>query len=251
MGDRSIGCDHCNKEGDFNVAFSFAFQPICDINTSSIFAYEALVRGKGGQPANTVLSQLNDENRYFFDQAIRTKAIKTAVELGIDCKLSINFFPNAIYNPETCIRATLKACEKYRLPLEQIIFEMTETEKVKDQNHLKNIVDFYRKKGFLTAIDDFGAGYSGLNLVVDWLPNIIKLDMHLIRNIDSHPVRQYLVKAIVDFAKNVDITIIAEGIETHQEFTTLREIGIHLFQGYYLAKPAFEQLPNIDFELLK
>lgn len=243
----SNGCGNkCQMTPGTEMDFSIAFQPIVNLKTKAVFGYEALVRGINNEPASFILEQLNDDNRYAFDQAIRVKAIEKAVELGVDSVLSINFFPNAVYQPETCIRTTLQACEKSGFPTNKVMFEVTESEQIQDHEHLKNIFDYYNSTGFITAIDDFGAGFSGLNLISDWQPNIVKLDMNLIRNINEDSTRQFLVESVVGFAHKVGIDIISEGIETELELETLRAMGIDLFQGYLFAKPAFEELPRVD-----
>ncbi len=244
--DLAKGCSQCIDARGEKIDFSMAFQPIVDLKQKRIFGYEALVRGPNNEPASFILDKLNDKNRYYFDQAIRVKAIKTAVALNLDSMLSINFFPNAVYQPETCIRTTLDACEEFGFPIERVMFEVTESEKIEDHQHLKNIFEYYNKKGFTTAIDDFGAGFSGLNLISDWQPNIVKLDMNLIRNIDKDITRQHLVTAVVDFTFKVGIEIIAEGVETREELDTLKNMRINLFQGYYFARPGFETLPEVD-----
>src|SRR5690606_15259672 len=98
----------------------------------------------------------------------------------------------------------------------------------------------YKEFGLLTAIDDFGAGYSGLNLLADFQPDIIKLDMLLTRNIDSDRVRRSIVAGILTVCRELDIMVIAEGIETDAEYATLREMGVAYFQGYLFARPVFQ-----------
>lgn len=156
-------------------------KPIVNTATREVFAYEALVRGLNNESAEHVSQQVNDNNRYRFDQACRVKAVKIAAELGTPCFLSINFLPNAVYRPDLCIRATLAAAEKYAFPIERIIFEITEREKVDDHEHLQKIVDCYKSLGFKTAIDNFGAGYAGLNFLANIRTDLVKLDMALIR----------------------------------------------------------------------
>lgn len=229
------------------IDFSMAFQPIVDIRSREVFAYEALVRGLDGSGAAHVLGQVCDENRYQFDQACRVKAVRLAAKLGISCYVSINFLPNAVYEPATCIRATLEAAQTYNFPTQRVIFEITENERVVDKEHLKRIVKEYRRHGFKTSIDDFGAGYSGLNLLAEFQPDIIKIDMELVRDIDSNPVRHAILQGILGVCKALSIEVIAEGVETVAEFQTLRALGIHYFQGYLFAKPAFERLPDIHW----
>jgi EAL domain-containing protein (putative c-di-GMP-specific phosphodiesterase class I) len=242
----ALGCANCrdNKPIDFQI--QMAFQPIVHGETGEIYAFEALVRGKNGESAHEVISKLTPEQIYRFDQTCRVMAIETASSLGIDTLLSINFMPNAVYQPASCIRLTLAAANKCQLPTNQIIFELSETEKVASYTHLKNIVDEYTSHHFHVAIDDFGAGYSGLNLLVNFKPNIIKLDMELIRNIDSDAVRAAVVEGILKTCRLLSILVIAEGVETLAEFKALQLLGVTYFQGYLFAEPQIEQLPVIN-----
>lgn len=241
----SDGCQRCRNAPALGFEFSMAFQPIINVHTREIFAYEALVRGTQGEGAGFILAQVDEANRYQFDQACRVKAIELASTLGMQAKLSINFLPNAVYEPKACIRATLAAAEKYAWPLERLIFEITEVEQVRDQGHLARIVNEYRNIGLGTAIDDFGSGYAGLNLLADFQPDLLKLDMQLIRGLHQDAVRHLLVKHLVEIGRALGCQILAEGIETLAEARALYQLGIHLHQGYWYAKPAFEALPEI------
>lgn len=223
-----------------------AFQPIVDLDSGHTFAHEALVRGPNGEPASMVFAAVNESNQYRFDQTCRIKAIEIAARLKLQTLLSINFMPNAVYQAETCIQATLNAGKKYGFPVEKIIFEVTELDQVRDRDHLRNIVEYYKKTGMLTAIDDFGAGHSGLNLLADFVPDIVKLDMALIRNIDHSRSRLAIVKHMFGLCSDLGVKVIAEGVETREERDALAAFGITLFQGYLFARPAFEALPEVD-----
>lgn len=239
-------CSACRDGQALSFPISMAFQPICDLRQGRIFAHEALVRGAQGESAGSLLRQVHADNRYAFDQACRVKAVEWAARLQLPGMLSINFMPNAVYQPETCIRATLEAAEHFGFPLERIIFEVTEQEQVLDIDHLLGILKAYRKQGFKTAIDDFGSGYAGFNLLADFQPDLLKLDMDLIRGVDSDGVRQVLVEGTVQMCRKLGIEVIAEGVETREELVTLQGMGIELFQGYLLARPGFESLPDVN-----
>lgn len=229
----------------FVLDFTMAFQPIVNVQTGAIWAHEALVRGVEGQGAGWILDQVNDGNRYAFDQACRVKAIELAAALPFqDARLSINFLPNAVYKPEACIRTTLAAAARTGFPTNRIIFEVTEGERVLNQQHLTAIFVEYRRQGFMTAIDDFGAGYSGLNLLAQFQPDILKLDMELTRNIDQDRVRRGIVKGILSICTDLGIVPLAEGVETVGEAKALRDLGVELMQGYLFAKPAFRSVCN-------
>lgn len=242
---KQLGCAECAGGVGLGFDFTMAFQPIVNTTTQSIYAHEALARGLNNEPAGKVFEQVNDANCYRFDQSCRTKAIKLASELNMDTFLSINFMPNAVYRPELCIRTTLEAAKIYGFPVDRIIFEITEGEQVKDHAHLLEIVRYYQSQGFKTAIDDFGAGYSGLNLLAEIQTDIIKLDMALIRHIDQDRNRQAIVKAILQLCGELSIIPLAEGIETYEELNVLQSFGLELFQGYYFAKPAFQSLATL------
>src|SRR5699024_8324626 len=138
-------CNKCSDKDSLDFDFTMAFQPIINCKTRQVFGYEALVRGLNNESAYSIISKVNDDNRYLFDQMCRVKAIALASKLKIDSMLSINFLPNAIYKPERCIRTTLDAAQKYRIPTEQIMFEFTEVEKIEDSGFVKSIVEYYNK----------------------------------------------------------------------------------------------------------
>ncbi|MCQ4313615.1 EAL domain-containing protein [Pseudomonas stutzeri] len=240
------GCPSCASGERLGFRFSYAYQPIVDLQARDIFAHEALVRGVNGEPAPSVLSQVTEDNRFRFDQACRVKAIKTAAKLDMRSRLSINFMPNAIYRPELCIRSTLEAARVHDFPVERIIFETVEGERISDAKWLAEVLSEYQRIGFLTAIDDFGAGFAGLNLLADFQPDIIKLDMDLIRGIDQSRARQAIVRATVRMCQELTISVIGEGVETLDECSALHDLGINLMQGYLFSKPLFESCGQAD-----
>ena len=239
---RKLGCAECMHGEKLAFDFTMAFQPIINVETGYIFAHEALARGLNGEPAGFIFEQVNAGNRYRFDQQCRVKAIQLGAQLGIRSNLSINFMPNAVYEPERCIRTTLEAANEYNFPVNRIIFEITEAEKIDDHQHLRQIIQYYKSRGFLTAIDDFGAGYAGLNLLADIQTDLLKLDMALVRNVHQDRARQSIIKGILLVCQDLGIKVIAEGIESYEEMSVLRDFGIQLFQGYYFAKPVFRSL---------
>ncbi len=249
-GVRPGGCVGCRDGTGLSFAFSMAFQPIVDVETETVFAYEALVRGPEGQSAASVLSQVDGANLYAFDQQCRVRAIEASVKAGLldtPARLSINFLPNAVYSPAACIQLTLKTARAVGLPTDRLIFEFTENEEMLDPVHVANIIATYQKMGFGTALDDFGAGHAGLNLLARFQPGIIKLDMELIRDIDTSLPRRMIVEGMLRMCTALGITVIAEGVETLGEFEALRGLGVRYIQGYLLAKPAFEALPTVTW----
>ena len=240
----SIGCQGCRNGSGFELPFSMAFQPIVDVVSGATFAHEALVRGSNGEGAYTILSAVDDSNRYAFDQQCRVKAIEFAANLGLasdGALLSINFMPNAVYEPRACIRLTLDAAKRTGFPLDHIVFEFTEAERL-DTDHLLKILRTYKAIGFNTAIDDFGAGHAGLQLLSKFQPDIVKIDMDLVRDIDADRAKRSILRHTLRLLEELGITPLCEGIETADELAVLQDLGVRLIQGYFIAKPAFEHL---------
>lgn len=246
-GSNQTQCGKCRDE----VAcfdFDFAFQPIVSVQRKTIVAHEALARGPQGQPAQSVLGQVTWENRHRFDQECRARSIERAASLCMPetQSLSINFIPNAVINPTSCIQRTLRTAKEHGFALDRLIFEVTEGERIGDAAELVRIFQEYRKLGIKTAIDDFGAGYAGLNLLARFQPDIIKLDIDLIRNVDVDITKQIIVDCIVSLCTRLNITPLAEGVETIGERDFLASAGIDLMQGFLFARPAFMALALID-----
>lgn len=238
---QGVGCSGaCANTDDFS--FVMAFQPVVDVEARSIYGYEALVRGPNGEGAAQVLAGVTETNRYAFDQACRVKAISTAAKLGLRQRLNINFLPNAVYHPEACLRLTLAAAEEHGFPRHLITFEFTEDERIIDRDHLKAIIETYRQHNFLTALDDFGAGFAGLALLADFQPDYIKIDRCLVSGIDRDAARQAIVCGLMRTATMLGMFVVAEGVERPEEVEFLRGQGIRLFQGFLFAKPAIGTL---------
>lgn len=245
--DKLQNCKACRDGEPLGFEFTMAFQPIVDAEAGQVWGYEALVRGPNGQSAGSVLSQVTDATRYKFDQAARVKAIELAGRLSPsqDTRLSINFMPNAVYEPKACIRASLEAARRVGFDRHRLMFEFTENERMGDVAHVQNIIAEYKKIGFTTALDDFGAGFAGLNLLAQFQPDLIKIDMELIRGVEGSAARQVIIAGILCIAEALGVTVLAEGIETEAELRVLKAAGIRLFQGYYFAKPAVEAMPGV------
>src|SRR5512142_936703 len=230
--------------------FSFAFQPIVDASSREVISFEALVRGPAGEPSAEVFAKVPRENLYRFDQACRVKAIHVAKRLKLHTRLNINLFPNAIHLTGMNIRATLQASFQEGFPVENLIFEVSEAERLIHYSRVVEIFKSYEDFGFQTAIDDFGTGYSGLRMLAEYQPNYIKLDRNIIADIHQNHVKQTIVKGVGSICKQLCIEIVAEGVEKAEEYEWLRGAGINLFQGYYFARPAFEALSEVPMRLL-
>ena len=242
-----MSCTGCRDGGTFDVPITMAFQPIVDVEHRTIFAQEALVRGTDGAGAASVLARVSDTNRYGFDQLCRSTAIEQAAALDLSrdgASLSINFLPNAVYEARACIRVTLEAARRTGFATEAIIFEFTENESI-DTGHLLNILRAYRAMGFRTAIDDFGAGFAGLGLLTKFQPDIVKLDMDLVRGIEADPVKRCVVRHTLALLADLGIQPVCEGVETTGEYAVLRDMGVTLMQGWLFARPVVNGLADV------
>jgi len=235
-----------NSDGDIGFEFSFAFQPIVDIRSREIVSYEALVRGPKGEPSKSVFAQVPKHNFSKFDELCRRKAIYLASRLKIPSRLNLNVTPSSVYDVDMSITATFRASLQGSIPVENIILEVVETESLLDGRNLLQYLQVFNDFGFKTAIDDFGAGHSGLKLLVQYQPHIIKLDRDLITNIDEDYVKQSVFSGISHICKRLSIDLVAEGVETAKEYHWLSEAGVRLFQGFFFARPAFEALPDVS-----
>jgi EAL domain-containing protein (putative c-di-GMP-specific phosphodiesterase class I) len=227
--------------------FTFAFQPIVDTNTREVLSYEALIRGLAGEPAYQVLQQISDERLCAFDQRVRVEAIDLAMRLQLKRHLNLNFLPGSVDSSAQSILTTLEAARRANLPIDRLVLEVVEGEIIHDHSRFTGLINQYRALGLRVAIDDFGAGYSGLNLLADFQPDQVKLDMKLICGIERHGPRQSIVRAVAGICCELGIDVIAEGVETEGEYAWLTSQGIHLFQGYLFAKPAFECFPPVHY----
>ncbi|MFQ3679270.1 MAG: EAL domain-containing protein [Pseudanabaenaceae cyanobacterium] len=222
------------------------FQPIVSTrNLTQIVAQEALLRGLDNAeviaPGQILGAAKTAELLFQVDLAARRSAIREALRHEIPHrgqKVFVNFTPSSIYDPAFCLLSTVEYINDTGTPHDQIVFEITESERVDDINRLCDILDFYRGAGFGVALDDIGSGYSGLNLLHQVRPDYVKLDMELIRGVDGDSYKAVVARKIVEIAQELGITTIAEGIETEAELRWVQQSGIDLAQGYLLGKPA-------------
>ena len=221
------------------------FQPIVRMplngETPEIFGYECLMRGEhqGSVVApDTMLQMARGAGLLFqLDLAGRRAAIVGAGRYKIQEKIFINFSPNSIYDPWHCLRSTVNAVEEVGLSRKQVVFEITESEKMPAVKHLQRIVDFYREEGFQVALDDVGSGYSSLNILAQLQPDFVKLDMGLVRDVDHDKTKAIVARKLIETVKEMELATIAEGIERVEELDWMREVGADFAQGFFFARP--------------
>ena len=175
------------------------------------------------------------------------RAIELAASLGLQTSLSLNFMPRSLESSPDAISSTIEAAVHAQIPAGSLIIEVTEGEIIHDAIGLAERLDTYRGQGIRFAIDDFGAGFSGLNLLADFQPDEVKLDMHLVRDIESKGPRQAIVRAVIQACGDLGIDVIAEGVETEAEYRWFKRVGVKLFQGHFFCRPTFETLARPVF----
>lgn len=221
---------------------TFAFQPIINVTTDKIFSHEALIRGHHRESADWMLGHIGKALLHDFDTRCRVHAIKMASQLGLAAHLNLNMFPGNIDRLPATLEIILAGARQYGFHPHQIIVEILEHELIHDTSRFADTINDFRNTGLMFAIDDFGSGYAGLNLLADFQPDFIKLDMHLVRHIEREGARQAIIRGTVRTCADLGIEIIAEGVESREEYEWLRNEGITFFQGYLFAEPIFEGL---------
>lgn len=222
-------------------------QPIVDAN-EEIYAYEVLSRftredGSLIYP-NEIFTAARTRGRlYALDRLCRMTAVRYSAILKK--KTFINFIPTSIYSPEFCLQSTVQLANQLEINPNQFVFEVVESDKVDDIEHLKKILNYYKDKGFQYALDDVGEGYSTLEMLTDLQPQYMKLDIKYVQGVCNDPEKQKVAKLFLKKALEVNATPLAEGIESREDFKWLKQNGYQLFQGYLFGKPSIDPIRKI------
>ena len=219
-------------------ALHLAFQPVSDLETGHTVGFEALARFST-EPHRPPNEWFAEAHAVGLGVSLELSAVNAALaalhELPPDAYLAINV------SPETVLSTVLEEL-LIDSPCHRVVLELTEHERVASYETLDAALTPLRSRGVRTAVDDAGAGYASLQHILRLRPEIIKLDISLIRELQRDPARRALTSALVTFGREIDATIVAEGIETHQEMAALQRLGVRWGQGYYLGRPC--PLPN-------
>ena len=219
------------------------FQPIIlAANPSEVFAQECLLRGvdSGGSlvsPAPMFEAARDAGILFNLDRAARMKAIEEAERHRVSDTVFINFNPSSIYDPVYCLRSTMRAIEDSSFTPKDIVFEVVESDNAHDDAQLIRILKFYREAGFRVALDDLGAGYGSLTRLGRLRPDFVKLDIDLVQGVDEDPYLAAIAAKLLELAHDLDVRVIAEGVETEAQYQWLLEHGADYLQGFYFARP--------------
>lgn len=226
------------------------FQPIVSLSKKKIIGYEALIRGPLDSALHnpidlfTVAEQFNLSTQLEF--ICREVTIQRYARLAIKEKLFINASPQVLLHPEFKKGETLRLLDQYGVNPRSVIIELTEHRPADNYQVMRVSAEHYRSMGFEIALDDLGAGYSGLRLWAELLPEYVKVDKHFIRDLDQDPVKFNIVRSIQSIAASLNCSVIAEGIETEAEFKTICRLNIQNAQGFFFAKPAAMPCNHLD-----
>lgn len=229
------------------------FQPIVSLTQQKIMGYEALIRGPINSPLHNpfdlfaAAEQFNLSTRLEF--LCREITIQRYADLNIKEKLFINASPGVLLQPEFKKGETLRLLDHYGINPHSVIIELTEHAPADNYEIMRASAQHYRSMGFQIALDDLGAGYSGLRLWAELLPEYVKIDKHFIRGLHDDRIKLNFVRSIQSMAVSLNCNVIAEGIETKEEFKAIEKLGITHAQGYYFARPTAIPVENIDSSL--
>ena len=209
---------------------------------SRVFAREALLRGIGRDDSVIHPTFLFDAARGCglldrLEIAARKAAVQRMVVDEVAENLFINVTPSAIEDPLASLEETIEFIDGAKVTHDRIVFEIVESDKASDLGLMKRLLASHREAGFRVALDDVGAGYSGLNLLHQLRPDFIKLDMELIHGVTSDPYKALITRKILEIATELGIASIAEGVETEDELNWVRENGATYAQGYAISRP--------------
>lgn len=229
------------------------FQPIVELDSGEVHGFEALARGPRGTDLDNPLALFDLATKtdllFELDQVCRRDSVRRAETLSPPYKLFINTLPFSIRDPHFRGKFLLDLLDGSKLHPERIVLEVTETFAIEDYTAYLEEMRYFSDMGFLTAIDDMGAGYSGLERVVHLRPNYLKLDMYMVRDIDKSAIKRDIMQAFCSMANKIEAKVVAEGVETREELETVREIGVNYVQGFLLARPSDDFCFELNFDL--
>ncbi len=231
------------RDAEHRDAIFSMYQPLVSVAKHHVVAYECLMRARDAglsigagklAEAARVMGMTHQLDKAAWRSGIRTGA--NLAQQGF--QLFVNFTPSSISDLKFGLQEAVATCREHGVPFENLVFEVTEGEQVRDIRQLEKIISSYRAEGAKVALDDLGSGYSSILHLADLLPDYVKLDQGLVHGAQDDYVRSVLLKGITDAAHELGILVVAEGVETEEDLKFCIAIDADLVQGYYLAKPA-------------
>ncbi|PKF63041.1 hypothetical protein CW745_06355 [Psychromonas sp. psych-6C06] len=234
----SITLDSIIQEKNLTVYF----QPIVANASGEIFAYEALIRGPINSYFHSPIHLFNEASKQGrlveLELLCRALSIQQFQRLKLAGKLFLNASPDTLFQPDFRAGQTLKMLEKAGLSADRVVIELTEHSPLENYQMVREALQHYKEMGFEIAMDDLGSGYSGLRMWNELRPDYVKIDRHFMDGIGSDKVKQQFVISIKNIAAELGCKVVAEGVETAEEFRFIEKIALPFCQGFYIAKPS-------------
>lgn len=219
------------------------YQPIFAVDTMQVVGHEALLRVTDPAthltipPAELFAAAMDGGWHQALDQAARRTAILGAADWLGDDQLFVNFLPSSIYNPSVCLRTTEAAATEAGVPMDQLVFEVVESEHIADVPHLRAIFDRYHEMGAKVALDDLGAGHATLAVAQALRPDIVKIDGAIARQLPDADAASFVERTVAAVGSSGGKVLI-EGVEERRQLDRAIDLGVDLAQGYLLGRPA-------------
>lgn len=232
----------CEWEEKIDI-LDFAFQPIIDSNTGRLYGVEALLRNyeeAGFDSINRVFDTAYEDNYlYTLDLKLRVKVIEKFKEIKFcnDIKLFYNLDNRVLEMPNFSMGNTEVILARYGIKKSVMTFEISEKHRFNNIVNINNMLSLYKEQGYNIAIDDFGSGFSNLQKLFHIEVDILKIDRFFISEIEKSSKKRLFVNNIVNLVHSIGGIVVAEGVETQEEFVVCKKIGCDLIQGYYVGYP--------------
>jgi diguanylate cyclase (GGDEF)-like protein len=221
---------------------SALFQPIIDLKSGEFLGFEGLIRGPADSPLHSPINLFGAAEQQGLQLELemlsRQVVLETFAKLNLPGNLFLNVSPETLTNPSFKDGQTLTFLKQLGLDPARVIIEITENQPTFDFEAMRDALLHYRGMGFKIAIDDLGEGFSSLRLWSELRPEFIKIDMHFVQGVDRDPIKLQFLKSIQHIAESCGTHVIAEGVETEAELRVVKDIGIALGQGYFIARPS-------------
>jgi len=216
------------------------FQPIYNLHSGEVFAYEALSRVVGPSPFQNPEALFRAASRFgrtpqLEELCLRT-ALDSALRQGIDQLICLNICPSLLLQDRNPQRLS-PLLEELHAVREKIVLELTERFFIRNDSLFVENVRFYQDQGFRIAIDDLGCGFTGLKMLAQMEPAMVKMDRFLVSDIQESTQKRMLLESLVSFCHKISAMVVAEGIETEAELDVLLDLRVDFGQGYLLGRP--------------
>lgn len=217
------------------------YEPIVEVESRTVFGYEALARGREGSRFHSPLALFGEaeEHELVFelDGICRESGLTGAKDFPAGTKLFLNIRPTTIHDPNFQADRLIETLKASQLTPSDVVFEISEQESIASYGAFREMRDFYRGLGFQFALDDTGAGYAGLEELIEVEPDYIKIDRAMVSGVDTDPARESVLEALLTVADKMGAQVIGEGLDTLEELEVLGRLGIRFGQGWLFGRP--------------